>query len=129
MRNAVGAAVLGLILAFSPHSPVAAQADTTAACSVVAISPQTHSSQAIELPVNEHNFDPYCSDDVRAYCTCKYLIVTVRETLLTDPPDLRDEAYTTILWLRMDAEEFFSEGTYDACIEAMITVKQIAGLD
>jgi hypothetical protein len=59
---------------------------------------------------------------------CEGLIISVREALLAEEPELRDEAYTTILWLRMDAEAFLGQGDYFACIKAMIVVKQIAGI-
>lgn len=121
MRELIDTAALGLILTFSLHIQVQAQKDVT----MFAV--PLYRTIPVEM-ITRHTLDQYHDGETRARRTCENLIVTVREKLLAEEPELRDEAYTTILWLRIDAEEYFAQGEYDACIEAMITVKQIAGL-
>ena len=51
----------------------------------------------------------------------------VSEALAREPP-LRDEAYTAIMWARMDAERAFAARDGEACLAALDLPRRALGL-
>lgn len=60
---------------------------------------------------------------------CKYWLDKVETVLIEKQPNLPDEIYTGIMFLRFDAEEYFEEGKYDKCIEELRTITNLINID
>jgi hypothetical protein len=70
---------------------------------------------------------PAGAEDDAMLDRCSDWMAEVSETLATEPP-LRDEAYTAIMWARLDAERARAEGDGDACLVALDLPRRALGL-
>ncbi len=59
--------------------------------------------------------------------TCRIWMTAVRQALFSEP-SLRDEAYTAIMWARLDAEAAYAERDAAACLAALEFPRRALGL-
>jgi len=60
---------------------------------------------------------------------CKSLMEEIKYTLFNESPDLTDEIYTGIMFLRLDAEKYYEEGDYESCLEVLEIVVRLINID
>jgi len=60
--------------------------------------------------------------------TCRARMTEVAAALSAEPP-LRDEAYTAIMWGRLDAEAAYAARDGSSCLAALDLPRRVLGLD
>lgn len=56
---------------------------------------------------------------------CRSLMDEIKTVLIEQEPDLPDEVYTAIMWLRLEAEQKYNEAEYDECMGLLETVRKL----
>jgi len=60
---------------------------------------------------------------------CEEVKEEIKRVLIEKEPDLPDEIYTGIMFIRLDAEKLFEKGNYDKCLEKLEIVARLINVD